>query len=241
MGRNVSLKHLFPALFLAPALMAAGQSLSPDGSPPPDPTVGSYYLVMTSLESSPNTHLFNPAPAIQINAASPVDPKDATGAVTLPPEFALESLGTPRFECVAASTRDHACEAIDRCDLTIRDPNTLEYHVVNHGGAAQLKLNLQVHDVLPVSQPGGKIPWKPHDVIFVSVPKPTPSFHFVSEVLVGEWNHEAVVFEVGKPLPASAKKALDDLGVHQDLGDKILYSFRVKEPAAATSAKTPQK
>jgi hypothetical protein len=49
-------------------------------------------------------------------------------------------------------------------------------------------------------------------------------------VLVGEWNGEPIVFEVGKPLPDSAKKGLEDLGVKQDLGEGILYSFRVKEP-----------
>ena len=29
-------------------------------------------------------------------------------------------------------------------------------------------------------------------------------------------------------LPDSAKKGLEDLGVHQDLGDAVLYSYRVK-------------
>jgi len=48
-------------------------------------------------------------------------------------------------------------------------------------------------------------------------------------VLVGEWNGEAIVFEVGKDLPESAKKGLEDLGVKQDLGDRVLYSFRVRE------------
>ena len=32
----------------------------------------------------------------------------------------------------------------------------------------------------------------------------------------------------GKALPESAKKGLEDLGVHQDLGDAVLYSYRVK-------------
>ena len=47
---------------------------------------------------------------------------------------------------------------------------------------------------------------------------------------MGTWNGEAIVFEVGKDLPAGAKKALEDLGVKQDLGDRVLHSFRVKEP-----------
>jgi hypothetical protein len=34
---------------------------------------------------------------------------------------------------------------------------------------------------------------------------------------------------VGKELPESVKKGLEDLGVKQDLGDRVLYGFRVKE------------
>jgi len=63
------------------------------------------------------------------------------------------------------------------------------------------------------------------------VPKATPVFRFSSEVLVGQWNGEPIVFELGKDLPDSAKKGLEDLGVKQDLGDHVLYSFRVKEPS----------
>jgi hypothetical protein len=65
-------------------------------------------------------------------------------------------------------------------------------------------------------------------VIFVSLPKATSVYRFVSETLVGVWNSEPIVFEAGKALPESAKKRLDDLGVHQDLGDALLYSYRVK-------------
>jgi hypothetical protein len=83
---------------------------------------------------------------------------------------------------------------------------------------------------VPVSQSTPNTPWHPREIIFVAVPKATQAFHFASEVLVGEWNGEPIVFEVGKPLPDSAKKGLEDLGVKQDLGEGILYSFRVKEP-----------
>jgi hypothetical protein len=66
-------------------------------------------------------------------------------------------------------------------------------------------------------------------VIFVAVPTATATYRFSSEALVGEWNGEAIVFEVGKELPESVKKGLEDLGVKQDLGDRVLYGFRVKE------------
>lgn len=84
-----------------------------------------------------------------------------------------------------------------------------------------------MHDILPVSTGSAETPWHAHEVIFVAVP--TATYRFSSEALVGEWNGEAIVFEVGKDLPASAKKGLEDLGVKQDFGDRVLYSFRVKE------------
>jgi hypothetical protein len=87
-----------------------------------------------------------------------------------------------------------------------------------------------VRDILPVSTGTAETEWHARDVIFVAVPKATPVYRFSSEVLVGTWNGEAIVFEVGKDLPAGARKALDDLGVKQDLGDHVLYSFRVKAP-----------
>ena len=102
---------------------------------------------------------------------------------------------------------------------------------MSHGAAVTLNVNLEVHDIVPVSQSTPNTPWHPREIIFVAVPKATPVFRFASEVLVGEWNGEPIVFEVGKPLPDSARKGLEDLGVKQDLGEGILYSFRVKEVA----------
>lgn len=223
--------RLLPAFLLSSALLAYAQEAAPpDGANHPDKGVGTYYVVNTTIESSPATHLLNPELTIQVDAASKLEPKDVVGTLTVPGQYALESVGKPRYICIPALARDHGCDDIDRCTLSVRDPNTLEYHIVNHGAAVQLKVNLEVHDIAPVSRPGDKQIWHPDDVIFVSVPASTPTLHFVSSVLVGEWNHQAVVFEVGKPLPPAAKKALEDLGVHQNLGDKFLYSYRVKEP-----------
>lgn len=227
----VNVKGLIPVLFFSMTLVAPCQDPgSSAGQAHPDNAVGNYSVVITSLESTPATHLLNPELTIAVDAASRIDPKDANGTLSVPGQYAIESIGKPRYTCVQGPGRDHGCEAIDRCELTVRDANTLEYRVVNHGGAVQLKVNLLVHDVAPVSHPGERIVWHPHDVIFVSVPTSSPTYHFISAVLVGEWNHDAVVFEVGKPLPAAAKKALDDLGVHQNLGDRTLYSYRVREP-----------
>lgn len=191
--------------------------------------VGSYSLVVTALEPSATTHWLNPPPTIDVTGGSKIAPAVTTGNLTVPDQYTIEAFGAPRQECVAAG-QQHGCDALDRTDLTIRDPHTVGYRIVSHGGAAQLRINLQVHDLLPVSHGGASTDWHAGDVIFVSVPKATPVYRFVSETLVGEWSGEAIVFEAGKALPASAKKGLEDLGVHQDLGDAVLYSYRVKEP-----------
>jgi hypothetical protein len=140
------------------------------------------------------------------------------------------SLVTTVFEASATAPKLRGCEALDRATLTVRDANTIGYHIVSHGAAVELSVNAEVHDILPVSSGSEETPWHAGEVIFVAVPKATPAYRFSSEVLVGTWNGEAVVFEVGKDLPEGAKKALEDLGVKQDLGDRVLYSFRVKEP-----------
>jgi hypothetical protein len=146
----------------------------------------------------------------------------------VPQQYTIEALGKPELECDEAAQQQHGCDALDRTELTIRDPNTLGYRIVSHGGALQLQVNLQVHDLLPVSHSGASTDWHTGDVIFVSVPKPTPAYRFVSETLVGEWNGQPILFEAGKALPESAQKGLEDLNVHQDLGDEVLYSYRVK-------------
>ncbi len=220
--------RLLPALMVVAFGVAYGQSPQSDAKPA-DPEVGSYALVTTVAQPSASTHLLNPPILIKLDAGTAFAPAEASGSKAVPTQYAIESFGTPRYDCVEAVARMHGCAALDRTDVTIRDANTVEYHLAGHGAAVQLEVLLEVHDIQPVSETAASIPWHARDVIFVPVPKPTPSFHFVSETLVGNWNGEAIVFEVGKPLPESAQKALEDLGVHQDLGDKTLYSYRVKE------------
>jgi hypothetical protein len=194
------------------------------------PSVGSYSLVTTVFEPSEVAHLLNPAPTIEVTAGTEKTPTELTGEKAVPAQYVVEKLGNPWYECVAKEPKLRSCEALDRAMLTIRDANTIGYHIVSHGGPATLTVNVEVHDLLPVSYATDSTEWHAKEVIFVSVPKTTPAFRFSSEVLMGTWNGEAVVFEVGKELPESAKKALEDLGVKQDLGDQVLYSFRVKEP-----------
>jgi hypothetical protein len=225
-------------LLLIPWLFFAGFACGQNPGPPPDAdtvtkadtTVGSYSVVVTALEPSPATHLLNPPLTIDVPPATEMAPKDFSGTKAVPPQYAVDGFGNPRFDCIPAAAGEQACDAVDRSDLTFRDANTVAYHIANHGGAVQLSLNLLVHDISPVSRVIAEASWRAKEVIFVSIPKPAPAFHFVSAVLVGDWNGNAIVFEPGKPLPDSAKKALDDLGIHQDLGDKILYSYKVKEP-----------
>lgn len=190
--------------------------------------VGSYSLVVTSLEPSTATHWLNPAPTIAVKGGTKLEPAETSGSLPVPQQFTVEAFGTPRHECEESAPKQHGCDALDRTELTIRDQSNVEYRIVSHGGAVQLRVNLQVHDLLPVSHGGANTDWHAGDVIFVSVPKGTPAFRFVSETLVGNWNGEAIVFEPGKALPAGAKKGLEDLGIHQDMGDSVLYSYRVK-------------
>ncbi len=136
----------------------------------------------------------------------------------------------PRYECAETAAKQHGCAALDQTDVLIRDANTVGYRIVTHGAAVQLTVNLKVRDLLPVSHGGPATDWHAGEVIFVPLPKATAACAFVSETLVGTWQDEAIVFEVGKPLPADAKKGLEDLGLKQDLGDRVLYAFRVKEP-----------
>jgi hypothetical protein len=195
----------------------------------PEPAkMGNYSLVVTSLEPTATTHWLNPPPTIDVRGGTKLAPAESTGNLTVPQQYTIEAFGVPQQECEEAAQQQQGCDALDRTDLTIRDPNTVEYRAVSHGGAVQLRVNLQVHDLLPVSHGGASTDWHAGDLIFVSVPKATPVYRFVSETLVGEWNGEPIVFEAGKVLPASAKKRLEDLGIHQDLGDAVLYSYRVK-------------
>jgi hypothetical protein len=198
-----------------------------DAKPQP-PKVGSYSLVITTLEPTATTHWLNPPPAIDVTAGTKLAPAETKGNLTAQQQYTIEAFDVPRQECEETAQQQHGCDALDRTDLTIRDANTVEYRIVCHGGAVQLHVNLQVHDLLPVARGGPSTDWHTGDVIFVSVPKATPVYRFVSETLVGVWNGEPIVFEAGKALPDSAKKGLEDLSVHQDLGDALLYSYRVK-------------
>jgi hypothetical protein len=219
---------LLPAAFW-PHLFGQDAKTPSDPSNPPD-AIGEYSLVTTVFRPSPTAHLLNPPIAIAVDGGTDRAPGEFSGTKPVPAEVALEDFGIPRYECTSTNPRLHGCDALDRTDFTIRDANTVGYHIVSHGAAVTLSVNLEVHDVVPVSESTPNTPWHAREIIFVAVPKATQAFHFASEVLVGEWNGEPIVFEVGKPLPDSAKKGLEDLGVKQDLGEGILYSFRVKEP-----------
>ena len=226
-------------LFLFHPWPLCGQAPGPppdaDKSEKADKLLGSYSLIVTSSEPSPSTHMLNPPLTIDLEAGTPAVPKDASGTKTVPAQYTIESFGSPRYDCIESAAQNHGCDAIDRSDLSIRDAITIAYHFGGHGAAVQLQVNLQVHDLLPVSRVALEGQWHAQDVVFVPVPKATPSFRFVSAVLVGNWNGNAVVFEPGKPLPDSAKKALDDLDIHQDLGDKTLYGYKVKDPKSTSS------
>jgi hypothetical protein len=193
-----------------------------------DVVVGSYSLVTMVLEPAAATHLLNPAPTIGVDGGTERAPGEFSGEKPVPAQYAIEKLGNPWYDCAATVAKLRGCEALDRTELTIRDPNTIGYHIVSHGAAVTLSVNVEVHDVLPVSHGGPSVEWFASEVIFVAVPKATAAVRFSSEVLVGTWNGEAIVFEVGKDLPESAKKGLEDLGVKQDLGDRVLYGFRVR-------------
>lgn len=213
------------------AAMRGQQSPSaakPDDAKPEPAKAGSYALVVTTIEPTTATHWLNPPPAITVKAGTKLAPAETSGTLTVPQQYTIEDFAAPRVECREAAPQQHGCDALDRTDLTIRDPNTVEYRIVSHSAAAALAVNLEVHDLLPISHSGASTDWHAGDVIFVSVPKATPVYRFVDETLVGQWNGQPIVFEPGKPLPASAKKALEDLAVHQDLGDAVLYSYRVK-------------
>jgi hypothetical protein len=220
---------LLPAAFW-PHLFGQDAKAASDASKPAQ-AIGEYSLVTTVFRPSPTTHLLNPPITITVDGGTDRAPGETSGTKPVPAEVAIEDFGMPRYECTSTDPKRHGCDALDRTDLTIRDPNTLGYHIVSHGGAVTLSMNLQVHDIVPVAQATPNTPWHPHEILFVTVPKASPVFRFASEVLVGEWNGEPIVFEVGKPLPDSAKVGIEDLGVKQDLGEGTLYSFRVKEPA----------
>jgi hypothetical protein len=205
----------------------AGATNGTDAKPAPA-KVGSYSLVVTALEPTETTHWLSPPPTITVKGGTKLAPAESTGNLAVPPQYTIEAFDVPQRECVEAAPQQHGCEALDRTDLTIRDRNTVEYRIVSHGEAVELRVNLQVHDLLPVSHGGASTDWHSGDAIFVSVPKATPVYRFVSETLVGEWKGEPIVFEAGKALPDSAKKGLEDLGIHQDMGDAVLYSYRVK-------------
>jgi hypothetical protein len=213
---------------------------TPDGKKGEE-RLGSYALVTTVFEPSATTHLLMPRPTIDVEGGTEHAPGEFSGDKPVPAQYAIEGFGSPWYECAVAAAPAAAtpaatvlklrgCDALDRATLAVRDANTIGYHIVSHGAAVEVSVNVEVRDILPVSTGTAETEWHARDVIFVAVPKATPVYRFSSEVLVGTWNGEAIVFEVGKDLPTGAKKALEDLGVKQDLGDRVLYSFRVKAP-----------
>jgi hypothetical protein len=196
----------------------------------PPAVMGQYSLVTTVVESSPETHWLNPAPTIAVQGGTRYAAAETAGNLAIPAQYAIEEFGLPRYDCAETVAKQQGCGALDRTDVMIRDGNIVGYRIVTHGAAVQLTVNLKVHDLLPVSHEGPAADWHAGEVIFVPLPKATATCRFVSETLLGTWQGEAIAFEVGKPLPAGAKKGLDDLGLKQDLGDQLLYAFRVKEP-----------
>ena len=216
-----------PAFVLCLAFASAPTRAQAPGPPPPPDTdtaaksLGSYSLVVTTLEPSAGTHLLNPPLTLQLDAGTVPAPKTSSGTKTVPAQYAIESFANPRYDCIPAAAPSppaaDGCDAIDRAELAIRGPNTVAYRLVNHGAAAQLELNLEVRDLAPVSRNVLDGQWHALEVIFVPVPKATPSQPVLSAVFVGDWDGNAVVFEPGKPLPEGARKALEDLNIHQDL------------------------
>jgi len=237
-GHGVSVRGLTGILLVAGwggfggcAVWGQGAADPGQDAKKPPAAVGQYSLVTTVVEPSAETHWLNPAPTIAVSAGTRYGAGQTTGNLAIPAQYSIEEFGVPRYECAETAAKQRGCAALDRTDVLIRDANTVGYTVETHGPAVQLTVNLKVHDRLPVSHDGLAAEWHAGEVIFVPVPKATASYAFVSETLVGSWQGEAIVFEVGKPLPADAKKGLEDLGVKQDLGDRTLYAFRVKEPA----------
>ena len=200
----------FLLFVLLPALVHA----QPPGPPPvsaqadsaAEKSLGIYSLVVTTLEPGAATHWLTPPLTIDIPAATKQMPGELSGTRAVPPQYVLEGFGSPRYDCRAKTQAEPGCQAFDRIDLDLRDASTVAYHVANHGAAVTLELNLQVHDLLPVSKTLLEAPWHAGDLVFLPVPKPSAALRVVSAALVGNWSGNAVVFEPGKPLPESAKK-----------------------------------
>jgi hypothetical protein len=195
-----------------------------------EPKLGSYHVVTTFWTPGPTTHMLSPQPVVELKGATQRMPGDVNSTTTIPDQFVFESLGKPSFDCTPVNPVMHGCDSLEVARINPIDQKTVAYRFGNHGGAVRIAMNIQVRDMVLRSQPDAEQEWHPNEVIFITVPKATPTFNVVSETLVGVWNNQAIVFEPGKPLSESAKKGLEDLNIHQDLGDKILYSYKVKEP-----------
>ena len=131
-----------------------GQSAkpTPDGKKGEE-SLGSYSLVTTVFEPSATTHLLNPWPTIAVDGGTERAPGEFSGDKTVPAQVAIEGFGNPWYECAAATTaaKLRGCDALDRATLTVRDANTIGYHIVSHGAAVELSVNVEVRDILPVS------------------------------------------------------------------------------------------
>ena len=133
---------LIAATLVLPA--ALGQTAAPATTPPApgqapkkDDPLGTWQLVTTVFEPSEKTHLLNPAPIIKVEGGTERAPGEFTGEVTVPAQYTIESFGSPWYDCVATAPKTRACDALDRTELTIRDPNTLSYHIVSHGAPSR--------------------------------------------------------------------------------------------------------
>lgn len=220
----------------SPGQQIPGPGPAPSSDPNADkkePNLGSYHLVLTYWAPGATTHPLFPQPVVELKGATSRTPGEVNGTIPIPDQVAFEAIAKPSYDCTATTPIGHGCDNIDSARITPVDQKTVAYHFTNHGPAVRLALNIQVRDLALRSQQEAEQEWHPNEVIFVAVPKPTPTLNVVSVTLVGVWNNTAIVFEPGKPLPATAKKGLDDLNIRQDLGDKILYSYKVKDPKSA--------
>jgi hypothetical protein len=249
-GEDTGMKKrsLLAVPVLLASLLAHGQAAPSPGQkiqgPGPDTSsdsnadkkeakLGNYHLVITYWAPGSTTHLLSPQPVVELKTANPRTPGDVSGTVPIPDQSVFEAVAKPSYECTPTTPVGRGCESLDIARITSTDPKTISYRFTNHGPAVRMAMNVEVRDLALRSQEQAEQEWHPNEVIFVSVPKPTPSFNVVSATVIGVWDNNAIVFEPGKPLSAAAKKGIDDLNIRQDLGDKILYSYKVREPKAS--------
>ncbi len=123
----------------APAVPGA-KDADAKGAEAKEVALGSYSLVTTDTEASGTAHWLNPPLTIEVPAGTEYVPAETAGNLTVPAQFAADGFGARRYECAAATPtgdapRGGGCKALDETELTIRDANTIGYHIVTHGAA----------------------------------------------------------------------------------------------------------